>query len=183
MGITTIIKSAIGQYTVRKKAKNLIRQKRYYNFESAKSIGIIFDATNTDNYSGARFLSKYLNERKIKCNSLGFLKPHDISDESSLSLLSGFSFFSEKDFNIFGNIKNPLVQQFCKNQFNILIDLHTKSNYFIEAIVALSDASMKVGLKSVDKGYYDFIFEMNEPFLVEELIEQIKIYLNQIKTS
>ena len=179
MGLNKFIKIKLGKLTLKGSTRYIVRKKEFNNFETAKILGIIFDATQTDQYTSARFLSNYLNEKKIKCRCLGFLKPQDITEAPST--FSGFAFVSEKDFNIFGKPNNSLVLDYCKIDFDILIDLHIKENYFIEAVLALSVAKMKIGLKNNDKGYYDLMIDLNEPITSERMVEQIKIYLNKIK--
>lgn len=179
MGLNKVIKIKFGKTTIKKSTRNIVRKKAFFNFDTAKTVVVIFDAIQTEDYTAARFLCNYLSAKKIKCRCLGFLKPHDIVDAPSG--FSDFTFFSEKDFNIFGKPKSSTIVNFCQNEFDILIDLHVKENYFIDAIAAYSVARMKIGLKNNDKGFYDFMIDLNEPITTERMVEQLKIYLNNIK--
>ncbi len=179
MRLNKYIKIKLGKITLKNSSRLIFRRKAFHNFETAKTIGIVFDSIQTEQYTSARFLSNFLTEKKIKYRCLGFLKPHDISETASN--FTGFAFFSEKDFNFFGKPNKSIVLDFCRTEFDILIDLHPKENYFIDAIMAFSVAKMKVGLKNNDKGFYDLMINLDDPVTSERMIEQIKIYLNNIK--
>ncbi len=179
MSVKTIIKVTLGKRLLNKRTRFLVRNKAFYNFQTAKSIAIFFNANFTEEYTVARFLSNYLCERKIKTRCLGFLKPQDVKEAPTT--FSGFSFFSEKDFSITGMPQSGTVMEFCTTSFDILIDLHVAENYFIDALVAYSVAKMKIGIKNNDKGYYDFMIDLTgHSVTVERVVEEIKHYLNTI---
>lgn len=182
MSLKGFIKVKIGSRLLYKRAKKMVRVKQFSNFETAKNIAVLFDATSTDNYTTARFLTIYLIDNKIKFKGLGFAKPYDAQEQPST--FSGITLFTENDFSISGAVNNDALKEFLKTEFDMLIDLHQKPNYFIEAINALSLAKMKIGLKHKDMGFYDFMIDINENEANSEVfIEQIKHYLNIIKTQ
>lgn len=181
MGVATIIKRSLGKQFLRNLPKWRIRKKMFFNFETARSIAIIFDATSSEEYTSSRFLCNYFIEKKVKCRCLGFLKPQDTKEGVSGSM--GFSFFTEKDFTLSGKPDSPTTLEFCNAEFDILIDIHVNENYFIDAIVGFSIAHMKIGLQKNDRGFYDFMLQLQEPVSTDVMINQLKLYLNQIKTS
>ncbi|MCX7862236.1 MAG: hypothetical protein N2449_04515 [Bacteroidales bacterium] len=181
MGLATIIKTKIGSYTLNKISLQRNRKKLFFNFETAKTVAIVFDATSNQEYTAARFLSNYMLEKRIRYRCIGFLKPHDVPESGTGSL--GFTFFTEKDFSITGKPLSATVIEFCNNEFDILIDLHLINNFFIDAVVAFSLAHMKIGLTKHDKGFYDFMLQLHEPIDAENMIEHIKTYMNIIKTA
>lgn len=182
MSLKVIIKIKIGSRLLKKRAKKIVRVKQFSNLETAKNVAVLFDATSTDNYTTTRFLSKFLIDNKIKFRGLGFAKPYDAQEQPSA--YSGITLFTEKDFSISGAINNDALKEFLKTEFDMLIDLHQKPNYFIEAVNAFSLAKMKIGLKHKDLGFYDFMINLNEEDANSEaFIEQIKYYLNIIKTQ
>ncbi len=180
MGLAAIIKQTLGKQFIKKMPKWRIRNKMFYNFETARFIAIVFDATSSEEYTSARFLCNYFIGNKIKCRCLGFLKPQDTREGVSGSM--GFSFFTEKDFTITGKPGSLTILEFCNAEFDILIDLHVNENYFIDAIVGFSIAHMKIGLLKHDRGFYDFMLELKEPVNTDVMINQLKWYMNQIKT-
>ncbi|MGQ9846147.1 MAG: DUF6913 domain-containing protein [Bacteroidales bacterium] len=182
MSLKRIIKIKIGRFLLNKRAKKIVRTKQFSNFETAKNIAVLFDATSTDNYTTARFLLKYFIDNKIKFKGFGFANPYDAQEQSSA--YSGITFFTEDNFSLTGAVINDAVKEFLKTEFDILIDLHQKPNYFIEAINAFSVAKMKLGLKHNDTGFYDFMIDLNkEEANSEVFVEHIKHYLNIIKTK
>lgn len=182
MSLKSIIKINFGNQLLKKRVKKIVRVKKFSNFETAKNVAVLFDATNLDNYTTTRFLAKYLIDNKIKFKGLGFVKSYDVQEQPLP--YSGITFFSENDFSITGAVSNNLLKEFIKTEFDLLIDLHQKPNYFIDVINALSVAKMKLGLKHNDKGFYDFMINLNqEETNSEAFIEQIKHYLNIIKAK
>lgn len=182
MSLKGFIKIKVGSRLLKKRAQKIVRLKQFSNFETAKNIAVLFDATSTDNYTTARFLSKYLIDNKIKFKGIGFAKPYDAQEQPSA--YSGITLFTENDFFLSGRVKNDALKEFLKTEFDMLIDLHQKPNYFIEAVNAFSLAKMKIGLKHNDMGFYDFMINFNqEEANSEDFIEQIKHYLNIIKTQ
>ncbi len=181
MGLRDIIKTNTGKQFLPHRAKKIIRTRAFYNFETARSIGILFDATQTENYTTTRFLAKYLQENKIKFRGMGYARPYDL--EELVISYTGLSFFTEKEFSLLGNPNSDPLIDFIDTDFDMLIDLHVKPNYYLDAINALSVAQMKLGLKNNDNGYYDFMIKLNDPVNSEAFVEQLKHYLNIIKSS
>jgi hypothetical protein len=180
MGLSDILKTNIGKKMLPYRAKKITRVRAFSNFESARSIGILFDATQTENYTTARFLAKYLQENKIKFRGMGYARPYDM--EELVISYTGLSFFTEKEFSFSGIPVSPPVVDFCNSDFDMMIDLHVKPNYYLDALNAFSVAKMKLGLKNKDNGYYDFMIELTEPINSEAFVEQLKHYLSIIKT-
>ncbi len=180
MSLKGYIKSYAGKKMLKGRAQKIQRLKAFSNLETAKCIAVLFDATDTDNYTTARFLSKYLLENKIKFRGLGFAKPYDA--EEPPSAYSGINLFTEKDFSIMGLPVDDALTEFIRYDYDMLIDIHQNQNYFIEAVNAFSMAKMKLGLKNKDAGYYDFMIDLqNGDSSSEAFIEHLKYYLNIIK--
>jgi len=181
MSLKGYIKIKIGSLLLTKRATKVVRTKAFSNFETARNIAVLFDATDTDNNTCARFLTNYFIENKIRFRALGFAKPYDVEDTTSV--YSNTLFFTEKSFGITGLPIKEDLDDFMHTDFDILINICFKQNYFINSVVALSVAKMKLGLRQNDVDYYDFMIDLNdEPFNCELFIEQLKHYLKIIKT-
>jgi len=181
MSLKGYIKIKLGSLWLPKRAAKVVRTKIFSNFETARNIAVLFDATDTDNNTCARFLTNFFIENKIKFRALGFAKPYDVEDTTSA--YSNTSFFTENSFDLTGVPVESVLEEFIRTDFDILIDINIKPNYFINAVVALSEAKMKLGLRQNDKGYYDFMIDLNDnSFNCELFVEQLKHYLKIIKT-
>ena len=64
MNFIKSIKLKFGYYILRNRIKSSRRQKAFFNFDSAKSIGILFDASHQDSYLIAKSFMANLNKKK-----------------------------------------------------------------------------------------------------------------------
>lgn len=177
--LKTFIQTKIGYSLLKKRSASVYRNKMFSNFSSAKTLAVIFDASNVDESTNVRLLSKFCIENKLKFRALGFIKSFEQTEQ--FTLYTGLSYFSEKDFNLSGLPISGELNDFLETPFDILIDLHRKPIYFLDVILALSHAKMKLGIKQNDKGFYDFMIDIDNNNL-DYFVEQIKHYLNIIKT-
>ncbi len=173
MGIQNII--------ISKNIKRNKRQIQFYNFESAKSVAILFTIGNKAEFDTVRDYYKELESKKIKMHALGFVKnPEDIGQVYFGQ--GNFNFYSEKHITNMGKIKEVEVNDFVKQDFDILINLSTINNFYIEYIFALSKAKFKVS-GIIDCKYSDLNINFSREKGLPYLISQIDHYLSTIKKA
>lgn len=148
------------------------------NFDNAKSIGIIFNADHHDTFKASTKFIKFLSEREISVSALGFADSRAVRDY--YGDIVGFSFFSKKNTNWYNKPKSQLTDEFIKKKFDILINFSLENYFPIEYIVCSSKAKFKVGRFSPMFKYYDFMIDIGEENSLENLIEQIHLYLSII---
>jgi len=170
----------IAFYILNKKLKRLKRKRGVFNFNTAKKIGIIYNATHQQNYEIANeFISKIktLNNDII---SLGFVDSKEVLNFYSKTIKN--QFFSRKNLNWYGKPNNPFIEEFISTEFDILIDLSIINDYPIQYITALSKAKFKVGKFKDKNAYYDFMIDIKDND-IDLLINQIYHYLNIINNN
>ncbi len=172
------IKNKIGKLKLRSDLKTLERVKIFHNFNTAKSVGIIFDGTNPSNYDAARTFAKFLTESKIRIYGLGFVESKEVSN--FYSYYTGFNFFTTKDTNWQGIPSNHNVNDFINEKIDILVDLHLTENFQLDYICAMSKAEFKIGALTTKHNYYDFMIDISSNSTLDFLCEQIKHYLSII---
>ncbi len=172
-------KIKIGLGILKTKIKKLSRNRGVFNLNNAKNIGIIYNATNQTTYNTALKFIKYLQEKNIKVNSLGFVNSKEVLNFYETS--SDVDFFSKNNLNWYGKPNNPNTNEFIEKEFDVLIDLSLVDDFPLQYIVALSKAKFKVGRYTTDEGYYDFMINVEEKKEIDFLIDQIKHYLTMIK--
>jgi hypothetical protein len=176
------IKQRLGK---RKIEKFLLQQRRratVSNFDSAKSIGIIYSITTTDYQD---IVEKYVDFLK---GEIGFKKivvlgyydgsqlPNFIINQSLR-----YQYFTNKmvDFFFQGNTKE--VTNFIKEDFDVLVDLSEDFQVPIKHAVAHSKAGFKIGrLTQENEKYYDFMVEIPANTPVTKFITQVNIFLTQV---
>ncbi len=172
------IRLNLGSSILRKRAKKLKRERGVFNFDSAKTIGVIFNATHQENFEVARKFIKELSDKGLKVNSLGFVDNKELLDFYAQQ--SGLKFFSKNNLNWYNKPKNPVVEEFTNKSFDILIDLSIEDYFPIQYIVGLSTSKFKVGRFSDKYSFYDFMIDIEKDKSFKFLIEQLKHYLNII---
>jgi len=124
-------------------------------------------------------LVHYLKEERKEVLSLGYILDKKESEKASPHL--NYLFFDNNDLSPFFVPKTRELRQFMQRPFSILIDLNSQKNFPLEYISTISSAKFKVGMKG---GYHDdicdLILNVDENTEMEELIKQIKHYLNMI---
>jgi hypothetical protein len=178
------IRTSFGEKMLAKKAKTLVRHKQVHNFNTAKNIGIIFDAGNADDFRHVKEFGKYLTSLNIQFTMLGYLNADEI--RSDLLFLHNISIFCNKDLDFFFRPSHPDVIEFLEKKFEILIDLSLVLYYPLRFISSLSPADFKVGKYSSENADLDLMIDIHSQPNLEFLIEQIKNYvsiLNKTKAS
>ena len=165
-----------------REAKLIRRQRNFHNFSSAKSVGVLFDATHQNSYLAAKNLIKELRESSIDARGLGFVKNHDAINYFPYH--PGIDFFSLKDVNWYLKPTDASVIEFYKTPFDILIDFTSSEFLPLQFIIGTSQAKMRVGMENKSySSFYDFVFSGINNLTLNELLQNIKYYLKEIKTQ
>ena len=175
------IKTKLGKLALKKSLKSHERNKLFHNFNTARSVGLLFDATDHENYETARSFTKFLSEKKIRIFGLGFADSKEVMN--FYQYYTGFHFFTIKDSNWQGIPSNHNINDFINEKIDILIDLHLSENFQLDYINAMSKASFKIGPYTPDSSKYDFMIDIKANPTADFLCEQIKHYLSIINNS
>jgi hypothetical protein len=178
------IRSSFGEKMLANKVKATVRQKQVHNFNSAKTIGILFDAGKSDDFRLVREFSKYLSGLQIECTVLGYLNADEI--RSDLLFRDNINIFCNKDLDFFFRPSHHDAVKFISKKTDMLIDLSLIDYFPLRFISNLSPAVFKVGRYSETNQYMDLMIDIHSQPNVEFLIEQIKNYvsiLNNPKAS
>ena len=137
------IRGYIGERTLRRKSRLIKRNKRIHNFSSAKSVGIIFQCRNEEDFQLIKEFKKYLKEFKIQASVLGFIDDKQIPDYYLLR--TGYNFFCYKNLSWSYKPESQFLQDFINKSFDILFDFSLEYLFPIHYIVSLTRAEYKVG--------------------------------------
>lgn len=165
-------------------SRNISRIKRnvqFSNFDSAKSIALLFTIGNKSEFEIVKNYYKEIESENVKTHALGFTKKPD--DIGKVYFGQGdFNFYSEKHISNFGKIKEVVVSDFVKQDFDILINLSSINNFYIEYVFALSIAKFKVS-GIIDCKYSDLNINFSREKGLEYFISQVNHYLRTIKKA
>ena len=174
------IRHFYGSYDLRKKARQLNRQKAIHNFTTAKTAGILFNCENTEDFNSIREFKQFLESHHINVEVLGYVHEKQVPDHYLLR--QGFNFFCIKDLNWFQSPTGKFVLDFSTRKFDILFDLSIKEYFPLNYLSRLSPAAYKIGIyKETDD--YDLMIGLTEQKTVLYFVDQIKHYLSLIHSK
>jgi len=152
----------------------LNNRKSSVNNNKIKSVGIIINLEEFNDYDSLRNVFTYLgvNENKIK-----FVAYVTEKDET---LTSWDSYFTPLDFGWNGNISNYDINEFIETDFDALISYYDEDIYELNLITAKSKANFKIGISNNDQRLHDFIIDIKSSFIDIFKVELEK-YLKGLK--
>jgi len=170
----------IGTYVLLQRVRKQSRVKGFYNFDNAKTIGVVFDASQQNLYLQARSFIYALRKRDIAVEAIGYVQTREAI--SYFSFHEGITFFSINHNNWYYMPLNPDVQKFVKMKFDLLIDLSLEDALPLRYIVGLTNAKLKLGSNKDTQSLYDFFLNIQSKDL-NFYITQIKHYMSVIKCA
>ena len=175
------IKRKIGSIVLKKILKSRKRSVVYNNFNSASTIGFIFDAENKEHYTLAKEFMNYVEESGIKVVGLSFVSKSDLI--GYFPYRKGVDYFGLDKQNWYSKPVDEGIEEFIERPIDILIDISLSETYPIEYTFALSKAKFKICNNSDKAQYADFVLRLERANDLELFIEQVKHYLEIIETN
>lgn len=170
----------LGKLKLKKEKKKLKRSVKAFNLTNASTIGILYDATNRNDYEIVKKFIHYLKEERKEVLALGYINSKNSSEMVKPHL--NYQFFDNTNLSkrmIPGGMD---VKNFIEKPYSILIDLNTTHCFPIEYICSLSKARCKVGaLGQYRDEVCDLTIDISQNNHLEYLIIQIKHYLKMIQ--
>ena len=179
------IRLKIGNAILRKKLSRTKRSLFYSNISMVKTIGIVWDASNPDDFDSlSRFHQKML-ERKIEVKIVGYYPKKELPDR--YTAIRYLSLIKSNELNYFYIPVASEVNSFITNKFDILIDINFNNQFTVQYLSVLSAASFKVGLYENDNAalnnHFDMMMEIKKPVDLENYLNQIIHYLGMIDSG
>ena len=179
MKIITDIKEQAGIIAMNKKLKAQKRTIAFNNFTTAGTAGFIFDADDREKYQKSKEFLDFVENQNTRIFGVAYAaKSNQIA---YFPYRSGVSYFALDEVNWYGKPTNPVVDDFLKRNYDILIDLSLTNIFPIHYIFALSNAKFKITNDSVKAKYADFVLKQDNSEKLENYISQIKHYLESIQ--
>ena len=172
------IKHKFGRWVFQKELKSNKRTKAISNLEDAKSIGILYEATDAAQIKKIEPFVKYFFELKKDVKALGYVNKKKLDNHHIPKL--NYDFFYLKDLNWYYKPQNYIINNFVKKEYDILINLSDSNCIPIKYLVASSLAHFKIGQFEDGFEIYDLMIKLDKDKGKERLMEEIKHYLNLI---
>ena len=89
----------------------LVRESSFQNYSSAKTVGVIFNATQQETYEIARkYIQELSKKGHLSIKALGFVDSKEVLEFYQKSLI--FDYFSRKNLNWYSKPNNPNTVEF-----------------------------------------------------------------------
>ena len=166
----------VREYFLQKLIRKIDLKRRAVTYESAQTVGILFDATELSQRDAVLQFSKKLKEKNKRVKLLGFFNnKQDVNNYS-------FKAFNKNEVDWLMRPKSEAVEYFNRNTFDLLIGIYQGDNLPLEYIAALSKAHLRVGPYTDNTYCYDLMIDTNKRDL-EDFIKQLEFYLSRMNSS
>ena len=158
---------------LRRQMKLHKRNKGFFNFNTAKTVGIIF-MYDPLVLQAVETLKEFLATKNIQCKVLAYYSGKKIPAE--LVVTPYIRHFGKQEVNWYGKCISDEANLFLKQDFDILIDFSTINIPVMQYLPMFSMAKMKVGRLSYPDNPYDFILSDGSA-TPDIFVEGLKHYL------
>jgi hypothetical protein len=172
-----------GNLILSKKIARTRRKAHYSNIDKVKTIGIVWDASKTEDFNSlSRFYQK-MHDRHIDVKIIGYYPGKELPDQ--YTALRFLSCIRKKEINFFYLPVSAESDFFINNRFDILIDINFDKIFPLRYITSLSSASFKVGLSDghPEASTCELMMELKKPVQVETYLNEIIRYLEMINSG
>jgi hypothetical protein len=169
------IRRNTGLKALNKNFRSVKRNKFVHNLTSAHKLALVGIVNSNKDFEDVLNLQKLLITKNMQVDVLVYFPGKEIPQQ--LLLRKGINIFKRTEINWFGKPLIPFAEQFCKVEYDILIDLSLFEIFPIRWISTLSRAMFKVGALGYPGNPYELIINVDNRKEISFLSEQIIHYL------
>lgn len=184
MSIFKNIKLSLANQALKQELKTaaIVRKPSQFSFDNVKTVGIIFDATNAEDFDIVKRYVVYLREHQKKVKVMGFFSKKEIPALTYSKL--EYDFFTIKELNWMGTPNSVVIRNFIHEEYDLLIDLNIHDHFPLKYIAALSKATFKVGkFNENDIEIYDMMIDADNTKTVKYFLRQIDTYITMLNKT
>ncbi len=181
MSFLISLKHRIGKLIPAKKVE-AVRTKEGVSLTNIPSVVLVGAHTNESDLKRLKKFSQFLKGEYGIREILILLYVDEFEKDVPVYLghLKELDYFTKEQLN--WRLKpTEILENFCKKEYQILIDLTIEESAPLEHIVAGSRAKMKIGKRySVHEKYYDLIVDMAENDSMSDFLKQTEYLLSKL---
>ncbi len=172
-----------GKVILRKKMGRMHRSRFKGNLSSARTMGLVWDATNPEELTVLSQFHQKMAEKNIDVKILGYYPGKNLPDR--LTAIRYLNCLKKEDINFTYRPVTREAESFAGTVFDILIDINFKNLFPLRYISSLSKAGLKVGIfdKENDHSPFDLMIEFNKTADINTYLTQVIYYLEIINTN
>lgn len=172
------IKVKAHHYFLNKQLNELRVSRKACNFAQAKSIAILFNATDIANHPAILNYRKELETDKKKVKILGYI------DTSRKDNFLSFDYFSNSHLNWHKKPVGHVIDDFIQTPFDILINAYHNEALPLRYISLLSKAKFRIGIYNQTKiDINDVMINFEEQMDLETVLKEMDSFLRNLKTN
>lgn len=152
------------------------RNKQFIKIPEAKSIGLVFDATDKDEFELIKKFIQQIKEYTKGIHAIGFVDNKITPNYSYIK--TDIDLFNKKELKNLYQPQSPYIKTFIETERDILIDANISNKLPLQYIAAAANAKCKVGLHT--KGnelFHDVLLNMGDNIGLEFFLQQSLKYL------
>ena len=176
------LREIIGKRVLKNKLKKFQRETSVYNFETANSAVILFDAQLKNAFHIVWEFRGFLKDKGISCTVYGYINQKEIPQD--MLFWKDIHVITRRNLNWYLQPGGEATELFKQEDPDILMDFTTDQKLELQFLVQLSPARFKIGCYTDEKNDYDLMIKLSEQNDMSFLSEQIKHYvsiLNPVK--
>ena len=168
----------IANYQI-KKLRAAPRNKQFVKLSDAKTIGIIFEATDSDTFEIVKKFITQLKEYTKNVHAIGFIDEKLTPNYSYIK--TDIDLFNEKELQQFYKPQSPYIKTFMDDEKDLLIDININQQIPLRFIAAGSKAKCKVGLHmSENEPLHDVLIATTTQQGLDFYLQQVIKYLGVV---
>lgn len=171
------LKVRLAKAFLRKKAKPK-REITFHNFETVKTIGILFNATQIDDWELVKQYIRYLKENGKKVKAIGYFNSPALPEFSYSKL--DYDYFCNKNVGLLLKPDISFSESFINNEFDLLVDLNIYEDFPLYYMAALSSAKFKIGKYKNRSQVHDLMIELEVGKGLKYFMRNIDHYIMKI---
>jgi hypothetical protein len=180
MSIINKIKNILAEKRLQRLAKNAARKKEFVNLGQARSIAVIFEATNIDHLELVKRFVNTQKEKKKTVKAVGFFDQKFTPSNISYSKAE-FDFFNLKELSGTNQPASPYIKTFIEEQHDVFIDLNIHNKFPLRSIAIQSAAKCKVGIDIPEnQDVHDLFISVKPEEGLVRFLGQVEHYLEMI---
>jgi len=177
------IRLKIGQVIFAKKMAKTKRKVFYSDFSQIRNIGIVWDASNTADFSSLSKFCQKMHEKNIEVKILGYFPGKELPNQ--YTAIRYLTCLRKNELSFFYIPETSEANSFINNRFDVLIDINFNKIFTLNYLTFLSVAAFKVGLFESERNDtpFDLMMEIKRPVSADNYLDQVLHYLEMINSG
>lgn len=179
MAFFDAIRMKLALSKIKQDAERVLRNKQVFNLDEAKTIGIAFEFTTSEDFELLKKYVLYLRELKKKVKVIGYYtgKVEPAVQYSKVD----YDFVTEKSFTWWGKSSGHIVTNFVEEPYDVFIDINFNDTIALRHIGYCSAASFKIGRYIEDaETPFDMLISVTKESGLKTYLREVDTYLQKI---